>query len=109
MEGLWVILGLTAFSIILGILWYGPLFGKKFSWANDWPDFNLLGWFVETLGSANAVETALWLWFGFILPIMAGNAVWNMQPNKKKLTILFIGLSYQLVLMAVAGYVFSLM
>lgn len=138
MESIWAILGLTVFSIVLGIIWYGPFFGKKFAWANDWPDFStfsqeeqarkqkevmpyyllqavvsfvqimVLAWFVDTLGKANGIETALFLWLGFIMPIMVGNAVWNMQPNNKRLTILAVGLSYQLVLMGVAGYVFSL-
>jgi hypothetical protein len=139
MENIWVILGLTVFSIILGIIWYGPLFGKKFAWANDWPDFStlskeeqaakqkqvmpyyllqavvtfvqimVLAWFVETLGRADGVEIALWLWLGFIMPIMVGASIWNMQPNNKRLTILSIGLSYQVVLMLVSGYVFSLL
>jgi hypothetical protein len=42
MTHIWAVLGLTLFSIVLGIIWYGPLFGKKFSWANEWPDFNTL-------------------------------------------------------------------
>lgn len=136
---MWLILGLTVFSIVLGVIWYGPVFGKKFSWANDWPDFStlseeeqvkakkaampyygfqaavtflqmmVLGWFVDALGRTNALETAFWLWLGFILPLMAGNVIWSMQPShKKRFTLLGIGIGYQLVLMLVAGYVLSL-
>ena len=138
MESIWVILGLTVFSIVLGIVWYGPLFGKKFSWANDWQDFNtlspeaqakakkeasvyywlqaiatliqmtVLSWFTMELGKEFALETSLWLWAGFILPITVGNVIWSMKTKDKRLTLLWIGGGYQLVLMFVAGYVLSI-
>lgn len=138
MEDILVIVGLTVFSIVLGMIWYGALFGKKFAWANNWPDFNtlppeekakkqkealpyyllqaivtfvqmmVLAWFVETIGRVDGMEVAFWLWLGFIMPIVVGNAVWSMQSTNKKLTLIGIGLGYQLVLMAVAGYVLSI-
>lgn len=138
MAHIWVVLGLTLLSIVLGIIWYGPLFGKKFSWANEWPDFNTLSkeeqekakkeampyyWFqmvvslvqiftlaylVDMLPGVPAIKVAFLLWLGFIMPIMAGNVIWSMKPSNKRLTILSIGLSYQLVLMLVAGYVLGM-
>ncbi len=139
MAHIWAVLGLTLFSIILGIIWYGPLFGKKFSWANEWPDFNTLSkeeqdkskkeampyyfrmqrvvslvqifalaYFVDMLPGVPAIKVAFLLWLGFIMPIMAGNVIWSMKPSDKRLTILGIGLSYQLVLMLVAGYVLGM-
>jgi hypothetical protein len=119
-------------------MWYGPLFGKKFAWANDFPDcdtlskeeqakqskeampyyalqavatlaqMTVLAWFTTELGKEFALETALWLWLGFILPMVAGNVIWSMKPNNKRWASLWITGGYQLVLMAAAGYVLSL-
>lgn len=138
MAHIWAILGLTLFSIVLGIIWYGPLFGKKFSWANEWLDFNalskedqdkakkeampyywfqmivslvqifILAYFVDMLPTMPSIKLAFLLWLGFVMPIMAGNVIWSMKPSNKRLTILGIGLSYQLVLMLVAGYVLGM-
>jgi flagellar basal body-associated protein FliL len=138
MESIWIILGLTVFSMVLGFVWHGPLFGKKFAWANDWPDFDafspaekekakkeampyyglqaiatliqmtVLVWFTAELGKEFALETALWLWLGFIVPVVASNVIWSMKPGNKKMASFLIIVGFQLVLMAVAGYVLSL-
>jgi hypothetical protein len=138
MTGLWISLGLVVFSMILGMLWYGPVFGKKFSWANEWQDFDalskeeqdkakkeampyygfqavvtllqmlVLGRFVAMAGKVAAVEVSLWLWLGFVLPIMAGNVIWSMKSTEKRFTLLWIGLGYQFILALVAGYVYSM-
>ena len=138
MAHIWTVLGLTLFSIVLGMIWYGPLFGKKFSWANEWSDFNtlskeqqekakkeampyyflqmvvslvqifVLAYFVDMLPKMPATQLAFLLWLGFVMPLVAGNVIWSMKPSNKRLALLGIGLSYQLVLMLVAGYVLGM-
>jgi hypothetical protein len=51
---------------------------------------------------------SLWLWLGFVLPIMAGNVIWSMKSTEKRFTLLWIGLGYQFILALVAGYVYSM-
>lgn len=121
-------------SMIVGSIWYGPLFGKK--WAEiiraDVSDeikrkkmqkeaaplyaiqfvlslvqiyvlAGLIGWQNE-----GGLGMALFLWLGFIVPTIAGGAMWNNNPTKMKWTMFLIQAGYQLVMFVIYGYILGL-
>lgn len=94
-------------SIVIGSLWYGPLFGKKYMEAlgmNEWSDekqtrmkktmpFAYLGQFVASLvmffvfawyvglsghdGILGGINNAFWVWIGFVVPLKLGDVLWG--------------------------------
>ena len=121
----WAVLVCAVLSLVLGGLWYGPLFGKKWCeivGAN--PDdmearkkmqegagplyfiqfllslfqVFVLAWFIGLLPDHTALDTSLWALAGFVLPTVAGAAMWNNDSKKVAWTRFFIQAGYQLVL-----------
>jgi hypothetical protein len=114
----WAVLAATIASMIIGGLWYGPLFGKKFmqatgmdTWSAEkkkemkksmgasyaWQFvasavmFFVLSWYVTTSihpGIMGGVTNAFGLWLGFVVPLSLSNALWG---GKMKLFWLNIG------------------
>jgi hypothetical protein len=94
-------------SILIGSIWYGPLFGQKFRVAmgmDTWsPEkqaemkktmgmsyalqfvaslvmFYVLARFIgglEQMSVQGGIMTALWVWVGFVLPLEFGNTLWG--------------------------------
>ncbi len=105
-------------SMVIGSLWYGPLFGKVFMKAMGMegmtPEqkqsmqkamiwnyvgqlvaslvmFFVLAWFIGAVGDGammTALKTAFWGWLGFVVPVKAGDALWG---GKKELFWLGVG------------------
>ena len=128
MMNYWAILVSAIASMIIGSIWYGPLFGKKFMEAmgmNEWsPEkkvemkksmgisyvgqfvlslimFFVLSWYITTsihTGIVGGMANAFGLWLGFVVPLAAGNVLWG---GKKILFWLSIG--NMLVTLLVAG------
>ena len=124
----WAILVSAIASMIIGSIWYGPLFGKKFMEAmgmNEWSAekkaemtknmwisyagqfvlslimFFVLSWYITTsihTGIVGGMANAFGLWLGFVVPLAAGNVLWG---GKKILFWLSIG--NMLVTLLVAG------
>ncbi len=44
------------------------------------------------------VANALWIWAGFVMPTIAGSALWSARPRKDAWKIFFITSGYNLVL-----------
>lgn len=104
---LWAVLASTVVAIIIGSIWYGPLFGKKFmeaSGMNKWtPEqqaamkkkmmLSYAGQFIASFvlfytvagivlgfGHATALEGmtgAFFIWLGIIVPVKVGDLVWG--------------------------------
>lgn len=94
-------------SMIIGSIWYGPLFGKKFQvlmgmdkWSPERQAeekkkmgklyalqlvasllmFYTLAMFVDktdSMGMSGGISIALWTWLGFVVPVQLGNAIWG--------------------------------
>jgi hypothetical protein len=123
------------FAMIIGALWYGPLFGKKWMeimgvnpqdaeamkhmqksakplYAVQFLlvlfQVYVLAHFIAIWEEATGVETALWIWAGFIMPIVAQGAMWNNDPRKVSWTRSLIQAGYQLVLFIVFGLILGL-
>jgi len=118
--------------MVIGSIWYGPLFGKKFmqamgmdSWSQEKRDaekkrmgltyfiqfiaslvmFYVVARFMGGLGQmtlSGGLSVALWVWLGFIVPVKLGDAIWG-----GKMTLFWIGVGNMLVTLLVTGAIIS--
>ncbi len=128
------ILGAAVTSMIVGGIWYGPLFGKKWMEICGVSAFDeaqrkqmqkealpLYGiQFVLALlqlyvlaglvnwENGSAVGIAFWMWLGFVMPTIAGSAMWNNDSTKIKWARFLIQTGYQLVMFLIYGYMLGL-
>jgi len=120
-------------SVVLGFVWYGPLFGK--TWAQlmgfdkkkmaeakkkgmpkqTWVLMILgtlvtsyvLAHFVDYLDAVNvagALQAGFWLWLGFIVPVQLGMVLWEGKPWK----LYFLNAAYYLVNLSVMATILAL-
>ena len=127
----WAVLAATIAAIVLGFLWYGPLFGKVWMQLMGMDkkkmDKNMkkqmtksyiilvittlitsyvLAHFVKYLGTtvSDALQTAFWTWLGFVATIQIGIVLWDGKPWK----LYFINVAHQLVSLAVMATILAL-
>lgn len=119
-------------GMVIGSIWYGPLFGKawmKICGATDLDkearkkmqkaamplymiQFGLalfqvwvLAYYIEGWAAASGVINALWIWAAFVMPTIAGAAMWNNDSTKIKWSRFLIQAGYQLVCFVVFGLI----
>ncbi len=124
-------------SMILGGIWYGPLFGKawmrilkvdpeclnnpekkKAMQKQVMPLYLVqFGLSIVTLytlayyianSSSGGLTNALIIWTGFIVPTIAGGCMWNNDSRKIVWQRFFIQVGYQYVLFVVAGLILTM-
>lgn len=130
----WAVLVCAVVAMVIGFLWYGPLFGKK--WleivgANPldlearkkiqkkagllyFVQFLLtlfqayvLAHYIQGWTDVSGLENALWIYAAFVLPIVAGSAMWNNDSRKVSWTRFLLQGGYQLVIFIVFGLILS--
>ena len=120
-------------SIVLGFVWYGPLFGKI--WAQlmgfdkkKMDDMKKKGmgtktWILMVIGTlvttfvlahfvkylnavtaVDALELGFWTWIGFFAPVQLGMVLWEGKPWK----LYFILVAYHLVNLLVMASILTL-
>ena len=119
-------------SMVIGSIWYGPLFGKVFMremcidkmtpeqmaeakkgmWKNyvlqfvaSLVMFYVLARFMGMLGalSVNAgLMVAFWVWIGFVVPVQLGQALWG-----GKMKIFWLSAGNMLVTLLAVGAIFG--
>jgi len=121
-------------SMVLGAVWYGPLFGKKWmeiigADANDkkkrsemqksaGPLYLLqflltlfqvlvLAHLIADTQTVSGLERSLWIWAAFIIPTIAAGAMWNNDPKNIQWARFLIQGGYQLVLFIIFGVVLN--
>ena len=124
----WAVLVSAIASMVIGSIWYGPLFGKKFMKAMEMDKmsaekqaqmkkamgmmyfaqfiaslvmFYVLARFIGGSGVLSVhigLMTALWVWIGFVVPLKFGDSLWG-----GKMTLFWIGVSNMLVTLLVSG------
>ncbi len=129
---MWAVLGIGIFSMILGFIWYGPLFGRKWSemigvnpddleavkkmQKNAGPLYGVqflltmfqmyvLAHFINAWADESGLEVALWIYAAFILTMAAGGSMWNNEPKKMAWRRFLLTAGYHLILFVVAGLV----
>ena len=126
----WAIATGAVFSMVLGAIWYGPIFGKKWmEIVGVNPDdlearkkmqktagplyliqflltlfqVLVLAHLVADTEIAGGVERSLWIWAAFVIPTLAGAVMWTNETGKLKRARFLIQGGYQLVLFTVFG------
>lgn len=124
----WAVLVSALASMVIGSVWYGPLFGKTFRVAmgmDKWsPEkqaamkksmglsfalqfvaslimFYVLAKFISGAGPMTmhtALMTAFWTWLGFVVPVKLGDAIWGGSR-----TLFWLAVSNMFVTLLVAG------
>ncbi|MBR9706855.1 MAG: DUF1761 domain-containing protein [Candidatus Diapherotrites archaeon] len=105
-------------SFIVGMIWYGPLFGKKWmklsgikkSKKKKKQDMTgimisgiitdlvvtfVLASFLLMAGASSVIDSivvAFWIWLGFYVPVMYGGVLWE----GKKLELFILNIAYRL-------------
>lgn len=131
---LWAVLACGVFSIVLGSIWYGPLFGKLWMKVICATDMDIakrkemqgramplylvsfvltlfqawvLAFYIKGWQEASGIENALWIWAAFIIPTVAGGAMWNNDSAKISWARFLIQGGYYLVLFVAFGIILS--
>ncbi len=129
---IWAVLACAIFSMILGSIWFGPLFGKKWMeitgadpsdlakrkemQKNAGPLYAVqfvlslfqawvLAYYIAGWPDISGVTNSLWIWAGFVMPIVAGGSMWNNDSSKVAWSRFWINASYQLVLFISYGLI----
>ena len=130
-SNLLVLLG-GVVSLIVGSIWYGPLFGKKWMEicgvsAMDEAKrkemqkaamplyvvqfvlslvqmYVLMGIIAYTNSFQQGAIVAAFMWIGFIMPTVAGSSMWNNDSSKVKWARFLIQAGGNLVIMLIFGF-----
>ena len=124
----WGILASAVVSMVVGSIWYGPLFGKTFrkemgmdQWSAEKQEaekkkmgmlyfgqfiasvvmFFVLDWYIVTSvhpGVYGGVANAFGLWLGFVVPLAFGNAIWG-----GKMKLFWLNIGSMLITMLISG------
>ena len=125
---LWAVLVSGIASMVIGSIWYGPLFGKKFmhemgmdGWSEEKKNkmrksmvksyvgqfvasvvsFYFLAWLMIATGMMSVMggmSLAFVLWLGFVVPLKLGEALWG-----GKMSLFWMGVGANLVTLLVVG------
>lgn len=128
----WAVLVCGISAMVLGAIWYGPLFGKKWMEIIGATDLDkekrkamqkkagplyavqfvlvlfqilVLAHLIADTTQATGVERALWIWVAFIIPTIAGSAMWNNDSTAVKWSRFLIQSGYQLICFIIFGLV----
>ncbi len=132
----WAVLVSSVVVMVLGFVWHGPLFGKKFNEAMGMtmptdPEVRkkmmrgmnkiyliqfllfvvqmfVLAKHISLVPSMSAVATAFCLWLGFVMPTVASAAIWNDRSTKARWTIFFVSAGFNLVSLVIAALILGM-
>lgn len=122
-------------SMVIGYIWYGPLFGKKWMEITGATHLDkaarekmqksagplylvqfgltlfqvmVLAYYIQGWKDASGLENSLWIWAAFVMPIVAGSAMWNNDAKKIAWARFLIQAGYQLIMFSVFGWVLGM-
>lgn len=125
----WAVIVCAVLSLIMGSIWYGPLFGKAWMRITGCTDMDMekrkemqrkavplyfiqfiltilqLLVLVRLAGSSasSGIFSAIFVWIGFILPTVAGSCMWTAESRKTAQARFLIQAGFQLVSLIVFG------
>ncbi|HYV33719.1 MAG TPA: DUF1761 domain-containing protein [Candidatus Limnocylindria bacterium] len=130
---IWAVLASAVASMVIGSIWFGPLFGKKYmslmgmdQWSPEkqaemkkgmtmtyvWQFvasvvmFYVFAWLMGALHAATAmdgIQTAFWVWLGFIVPLKLGDSLWG-----GKMAMFWLGIGNSILTLAAGGILIAL-
>jgi hypothetical protein len=127
----WAILVCAVLSMVIGSVWYGPLFGKLWmricgtremsdAECNEMKKKAIPLYFVQFLlsllqlfilayltGSTamNGMVSAIIVWVGFVMPTLAGACMWTSEARKMAWSRFLVQAGYHLVSLSVFGLI----
>ncbi len=127
-----LILGLTILAMVVGAIWYGPLFGRKWmgligvnpddaeavkvmqkgmapiyltQLALTFIQLWVLAHYVKgAIDEMSGLSNTLWIWAGIVVPTLASAGLWSNEPKKQAWTRFLIQAGYLLVMFLIYGY-----
>lgn len=81
----------------------GPLYGVQF--LLTLVQLYILAHFIGAWSDVSGIEVALWVYVGFVMPILAGQAMWSGKPKKLATWQFLTSAGYQLLLFAIFGII----
>jgi hypothetical protein len=129
----WAVLGGAIFLMVMGMVWYGPLFGKKWmkiigaehmspeemektqkemtpmyviQFVMSLVTSFVLYYFIQLITTRSGTDVAFWIWVGFFLPMAAG-AMWDTKKGMRMDKFLILS-GYNLITLLVLGWAFSM-
>ena len=126
----WAVATCAVLSMVIGGIWYGPIFGKK--WMEivgfDTTDEEakkkmqksalpmyvaqflltlfqvlVLAHLVADTKIVGGLERSLWIWAAFVIPTLAGAVMWTVDSGKIKWSRFLIQGGYQLLIFIIFG------
>ena len=124
----WAILVSAIASMVIGSIWYGPLFGKQFMQATGMDKWSPekqaamkksmgVTYFMQFIASLvmffvlarlmgissqmtlnGGLTTAVWVWIGFVVPVKLGDAIWG-----GKMSMFWLGSGNMLLTLLATG------
>ncbi len=129
-----LVCGLAA--MVLGSIWYGPLFGKKWMeiikatppktpeekkkmMKEAMPLYAIqfalvlfqawvLAYYIAGWTDASGLENSLWIWAAFVMPTVAGSSMWTNDSRSVMWARFLIQSGYQLVLFIMFGLILGM-
>jgi len=121
-------------AMVVGFVYYGPLFGKawmKIIGATSEHaqseqakkemlivtvlqfivvlfEIYVLAHFIQGWGEASGIETAVWLYLGFVVPTVAASVMWTLHPTKTKFQIFALQAGHHLITLLLAAYILQM-
>ncbi len=125
---IWAVAVSAIASMVIGSIWYGPLFGKTYmsavgmdSWSPEkkaemkkgmvmsyvWQFiasiimFYVLSMFMIGIGKTDlhgGLLTAFWVWIGFVVPLKFGDSLWG-----GKMTLFWLGIFNSLITLLIGA------
>ncbi len=124
----WAVVVSALVSMVIGSIWYGPLFGRRYreamgmdTWSpekqaamqKDMPKayigqfiaslvmFFVFAWYIglsKHVGALGGINNAFWVWIGFVVPLAYGQALWG-----GKMSVFWLSIGNMLVTLIAAG------
>ena len=131
----WAILLSAVMALVLGFLWFGPIFGKMWMHATGATAMDkearmkmqkasgplyviqflltmlqvyILAYYIVGMSSVSAFSHAFMIWLGFVMPVEAGMAMWNNDSAKVKWTKFLLQAGYQLLVFIVFAFIIGM-
>jgi hypothetical protein len=126
----WAIAAGAVLSMLIGAIWYGPIFGKKWMEVAGFDAADLearkkmqkaagplyavqflltlfqvlvLAHLVADTKIAGGLERSLWIWAAFVIPTLAGAVMWTNEKGNLKWARFLIQGGYQLIMFITFG------
>lgn len=120
----------SVLAMVVGAIWYGPLFGKKWMEVIGATDLDkqkreemqkgatklyiiqfvltlfevlVLAHLIADTTTVSGLERSMWIWAAFIIPTVAGTAMWNNDSTKIAWARFLIQGGYQLIIFLIFG------